>query len=183
MVHGKVLRIAPLGCAGGDEQLRHLLGVHVFLDRRIRRRAEALEDQQDLVALDQLARLLDRLGRAVAVVVGDEVDLAAVDAAFGVDLLEIGRDRLADQAVGRGRTAIGIDVADLDLGVAGAGIVFLLRERRGRRDRQPRTRSAVNSRMRFFICFLPFVYRASESRRASLLPISRTSPAAPDGIR
>ena len=42
-----------------------------------------LKIEKHLVALDQLARLLDRLRRAVAVVIGDEVDLAAVDAALG----------------------------------------------------------------------------------------------------
>ena len=83
---GEFLGIVPLGGAGGDEQLRHLLRIHVFLDRRIRRRAERIEDEEDLVALDQLAGLLDRLRRAVGVVIADEVDLAAVDAAFGIDL-------------------------------------------------------------------------------------------------
>jgi hypothetical protein len=85
---GKVLRIVPLGRAGGDEQLRHLLGVQIFLDRRVRRRAERVEDQQDFVAFDQLAGLLDGLRRRVAVVIGDEVDLAAVDAAFALILLK-----------------------------------------------------------------------------------------------
>ena len=87
-----------------DEQLRHLLGVHVFLDRGVAGRAQRIEDQQHLVGLDQLARLLDGLRRAVAVVIGDEVDLAAVDAAFGVDLVEIGGLGLADRGIG-GRTA------------------------------------------------------------------------------
>ena len=142
---GKVLRVAPFGRAGGDEQLRHLLGIHVFLDRRIGRRAEALENQQHFVALDQLARLLDGFRRAVAVVIGDEIDLAAVDAALGVDLVEIGGDRLADQAVSRGRPAVGIDIADLDLGVACAGIVFLLRQRRGRGEREPESNATVKA--------------------------------------
>src|SRR6266852_3378973 len=129
--HGpwKILGVIPLGGAGGDEQLRHLLGIHVLLDGRVRRRAQRVEDEQNLVALDQLARLLDRLRRAVAIVVADEVDLAAVDAAFGVDLLEVGIFGLADHAVGGGRAAVGRDVADLDFGVGGAGVVFLLRER------------------------------------------------------
>jgi len=73
-------------------------------------------------------RLFHRLGRAVAVVVGDEIDLAAVDAALGVDLLEVGVLGLADHAIGGRRSAIGHDVADLDFGVGGAGIVFLLSE-------------------------------------------------------
>ena len=129
--HGprKILGVVPLGGAGGDEQLRHLLRIHVFVNRGIGRRAERVEDEQHLVAFHQLARLLDRLRRTVAVVIADEVDLAAIDAAGSVDLLEIGRLGLADHAIGGGRTAIGHDVADLDFGVGGAGIVFLLRKR------------------------------------------------------
>src|SRR5712675_2469328 len=81
--HGpwEVLGVIPLGGAGGDEQLRHLLGVHVFVDRRIRRRPQRIENEQHLIALDQLARLLDRLRRTVAVIIADEIDLAAIDAA------------------------------------------------------------------------------------------------------
>src|SRR5262249_15417224 len=130
----EMLRVVPFGGAGRDEQLRHLLGVHVFLDRRVGRRAERLEGEQHLVALDELSDLLDRLGRAVAVVVGDEIDLAAVDAALGIDLVEIAGDRLTDDAVGRGRAAVRIGVADLDLGVARPRIVFLLRGGGGCRE-------------------------------------------------
>ncbi len=123
---GKVFRIVPLGGAGRDEDLRHLLRVHVFLDRGIAWRAQRIEDQQHLVGLDELARLLHRLRRAVAVVIGDEVDLAAVDAALGIELVEIGGLGLADRRIGRSRTRIGHDVADLDLGIGRAGIIFLL---------------------------------------------------------
>src|SRR6185295_19732803 len=63
-----------------------------------------------------------------AVVIGDEIDLAAVDAAFGVDLLEVGFFGLADHAIGRRGPRIRHDVADLDFGIAGAGVVFLLSE-------------------------------------------------------
>jgi hypothetical protein len=92
--------------------------------------AERREDQEHLVALDQLARLLHGFRRAVGVVIGDEVDLAAVDAAIVVDHPEIGAHRLADDAIGRRRPAIRHDVADLDLRVGYPGIVFFLRERR-----------------------------------------------------
>src|SRR5262249_20645662 len=68
----------------------------------------------------------------VAVVIGNEIDLAAVDAALGIDLVEKGLLGLADHAVSGGRTAIGHDVADLDFGVGGAGVVFLLCECGGR---------------------------------------------------
>src|SRR5262249_29170066 len=88
---------------------------------------QAVEKQQDLIAFHELARLLHRLGRAVAVVVGDEPDLSAVDTALGIDLGEIGRFRLAGDAPGRGRPAIWHDIADLDFAVARARIVFLLR--------------------------------------------------------
>jgi hypothetical protein len=89
--------------------------------------SQRLENQQDFVAFHKLARLLYRLGRAVGVVIGNEVDLAAVDAAFGVDLVEVSRFRLADHAIGGSGTAIGHDIADLDFSVGRAGIVFLLR--------------------------------------------------------
>src|SRR4051794_21403254 len=85
------------------------------------------EQKQHFIALDQLARLLNGFGRTVGIVIRDEIDLAAIDAAIVVYFSEYGRHRLADRAVGRGGAAIGNDVADLDLGVAGAGVVFLLR--------------------------------------------------------
>ncbi len=138
---GKILRVAPFGGAAGHEQLRHLLGIHVFLDRRIGLGAERLEDQQHFVAFHQLARLLHGLRRAEAVVIADEGDLAAVDAAVVVDLAEIRRLGLADRAVGRGRPAERHDVADLDFGVAGAGVVCLLRRaRRGGAERDGQDR-------------------------------------------
>ena len=103
------------------------------MDRGVGRGTERIEDEQNLVAFHQLARLFDRLRRTVAVVVTDEIDLAAVDAAGIVDLLEVGGFGLADHPIGGSRTAVGHDVADLDLGVGGTGVVFLLRERAARR--------------------------------------------------
>jgi hypothetical protein len=44
-----------------------------------------VEDEEHRVTFDQLARLLDSLRRAIAVVVGDVVDFAAVEAALRVD--------------------------------------------------------------------------------------------------
>src|SRR6202158_546430 len=135
--HGprKILRIAPLGRTGRDEELRHFLGVHVFLGGRIGLGPERLEDQQDFITLHQLARLLYGFRRTEGVVVADEGDLAAVDAAFGVDLVEIGCLGLPDHAIGGCRTAIRHDIADFDFGVARARIIFLLRIRRGRGHR------------------------------------------------
>ena len=78
----EVLRIIPFGRAGLHEQLRHLLRVHIFLNGGVGRRAKRAEDEENLVALNQSARLLDRFWWTVTVVIGNEVDLAAVDAAF-----------------------------------------------------------------------------------------------------
>jgi hypothetical protein len=52
--------------------------------------AQGLEEGRHLILLHELPDHLHRLGRRVGVVVGDEVDLAAVDAALVVDLLEVG---------------------------------------------------------------------------------------------
>ena len=102
---GEVLRIGELRGAGGGEQLRHFLAVEIFLHGGVRRRADDLEGEQHLVALDQLADLLDGLRRRVGVVILDQVDLAAVDAALVVDHLQIGGLRLADSGIGGRRSA------------------------------------------------------------------------------
>ena len=60
----------------------------------------SLEREQHFVALDQLAHLLDRLGRAVGVVILDQIDLAALHAALIVDHLHIGGLGLADGGIG-----------------------------------------------------------------------------------
>ena len=125
---GVMLGIAPLGCAAPHEQLRHLLDIHIFPDRRVGGCAEAPKDKQDSVVLDQLARHLDRFGRAVAVVIGDEFDLAAVYAAFSVHLVEIGSHGPANRRKGRCRAAIGHNIADLNFLVGHAGAVLLLRK-------------------------------------------------------
>ena len=134
--------------------------------------------------LDQLARQLDRLRRAVAVVVGDEVDLAAVDAALVVDHLEVGGDRLADRAVGRGRPAVRHGVADLDLGVARARVVFLLRRGgpcgEGQRDKPARRAQSDLHGVR--MCFLHF--RRRDLHAACKRDKQRgRGPPAPVGIR
>src|SRR5207244_11689481 len=59
---------------------------------------------------------LDRLRPAAAAVERDEVDLAVVEPAFVVDLLDVGGQGLADRAVRGGRAAVRVRVADLDLG-------------------------------------------------------------------
>jgi hypothetical protein len=58
------------------------------MHRSVHRRPQRTEDEQDLVALDEPARLLDGLGRAEGVVIADEGDPAAVDAALALILLK-----------------------------------------------------------------------------------------------
>jgi hypothetical protein len=76
----KVLGVVPFGRSCGDKQLRHFLLVEVTVDCGIGRGAERGSDQQHAVFLDQLAHLLDRLRRRIAIVIGDEIDLTAVNA-------------------------------------------------------------------------------------------------------
>ncbi len=96
---GEVLRVVPLGGAGGHEEVRHLGLVHVLVYGGIGGRAEGLEEGRHLVLLHELPDHLHRLGRRIGIVVRDEVDLAPVDAAIVVDLLEVGGEGLADGSV------------------------------------------------------------------------------------
>jgi hypothetical protein len=84
------------------------------------RSADGLEQERDMLLLDEAAKLLDRLRRAVAVVDADEGDLTAVDAALIVDHLEIGDFGAANHAIGRSRPAIWHGLADLDFRVGDA---------------------------------------------------------------
>jgi hypothetical protein len=128
---GRVLRIRETRCSGGSQELRHLPGIEVFLNGRVRGRADNLEGEQDLVAFDEFAHLLDRFRRTVGVVVLNEVEFTAVDAALLVDHPEIGGLGLSDARIGRCRPAERHGLADLDLGIGCAGVVIFLR--RGRR--------------------------------------------------
>ena len=114
-----------------------LLAVEIGPHRDVGRRADLAIHQQHLVLLDEAAGLLDRLGRAVAVVERDEIDLAPVDAALVVDHGEIAGHLALDRAGRRDRARKGPGIAELDLGVGRAGIVFAGRKRRrGERQRQ-----------------------------------------------
>ena len=128
------LRIAPLHAGRGDEQLRNVLRVEIFERSRVGRRPERAEQKQDLVGLDQLARLLDRPRRTVAVVQRKQADLASVDAALLIEHLEIGRLGPADGAERGERAAVRHGLSDLDLGVGHAGAVSLLGVRGSARE-------------------------------------------------
>ena len=121
-----VLGIVPFRRAGVEQQLRHALGIEIFVHGGLRRGAERAEQRQHFFLLDQPPRRLDAFRRAVGVVHGQELDLAAVDAALLVDHLEIGLADPPEHAVERAGTAMRHGLAELDFGVARAGIVFLL---------------------------------------------------------
>ena len=116
-----VLWVAEARGAGEQKHLRHLALVQIALHRGVGRGPERAENTKDLVLLDEPAGLLDRLGRAVAVVEGDEIDLTAVDPAGVVDRAVEGRLGAPDRREGRGRAAIGDRLADFDLSVGNPG--------------------------------------------------------------
>ena len=96
--------------------LRHLR------HRERQRRIDVAEQEVDLVALDQLARLLHGgAGVAAGRILDQQLDLAAENAALGVDLLDrqLAADQfvLAERGVGAGQRIV---EADLDR-VGGAG--------------------------------------------------------------
>ena len=81
-----VLRIVPFRRAGVEQQLRHALGIEIFVHGGLRRGAERAEQRQHLLLLDQPPRRLDAFRRAVGVVQGQEGDLAPVDAALSLSI-------------------------------------------------------------------------------------------------
>jgi hypothetical protein len=70
------------------EQVGHAGGELVLEAGVVHRRAERRHKGEHLVAVDQLVAGLHRLGHLIALVLDDHADLAAVDAAGLVDLVE-----------------------------------------------------------------------------------------------
>ena len=139
---------APGRGAGGDVQLRDLALVRVVPDRQVVRRAERVEQREDLLLLDQPAGVGDRALGLVAVVERDELDLAPVDAALGVLGREARLDARGDARVGRRRPAERVGAAELDrrLGDARRRRGALVPRRLRRRPHRPaRTRSPAAS--------------------------------------
>ena len=114
----------------------------------------ARDHRVDVILVDRALERAHRLGRGRMVVVGDDLDLASVDAALGVDLVggDLGglRDRGARDRLGLG------DDADLDR----SGIVGQGRRGDGEREsgRSGAERAAQNGRAR------------AQSRMASFYP-------------
>ena len=87
-----------------------------------KRRVDVAEQEVDLVAVDQLARLLHRrAGVAAGRILDHELDLTAENAALGVDLVE--RHLAADQLVlAGGGVSAGQRIVEADLDrIGGAG--------------------------------------------------------------
>src|SRR5262249_4056843 len=121
--------------AGAEPELRHFLVVEIRAHRDVGGRSERAEDERDLVLLDELAGLLQALGRAVAVIEHDYVELASVDATLIVDHLEISGFGAPNLRKGRSRAAYRAGLAELDLGVRNARRILLLRLSRGATER------------------------------------------------
>src|SRR6516225_2461793 len=119
----KILWIAERCHAARYEQLRYLSLIHVFTDC-YGTDTQALENQQDFVVFNELTSLFDPFGRVIGVVIGNELDPAAVDATLGIDLVEISTLCFGYYGVSRQWSTIGSHIADLDLGVVGTNIVF-----------------------------------------------------------
>ena len=165
---GEVLRIVEPRGAGGDVELRHLLAVEVLLAREVGRRAERAGLGQHAQILDQLAARLHRLGRREAVVERDELDLASVDAALGVQHLEVRDLHPADHAEGRGRPAIGDALAELDLAVADPRPVALVRRCSDAAHQQRRPVASVIVFRRIVSSFKKTNHRDADAKRELL---------------
>ena len=96
------------------KKVRHLFRIQVGLDRRVGGSADSAHGKQNLVLLDQFAGHIQGFFGIVAVIIDDHVDLAAVDPALGIDLVEIGRNDLGLDGIGGGRTGYRRGGADAD---------------------------------------------------------------------
>ena len=75
--------------AAPDEELRHLVRVQVVAHRERVLGADRVEDREHAFLFDELLRELDRLDRVVLVVLDLVDDLAPVDAAVRIDVVEV----------------------------------------------------------------------------------------------
>ena len=107
--------VAPVRVARGDEHLRDLPLIEVVPRGEDRRGAEAADDGEDVILLDELRGLRHRLGRVVLVVEHLVHDLAVEDPAVRVDIGVVSRLRGRDRRVERRRAREREGAADHDL--------------------------------------------------------------------
>ena len=117
-------RIAPCWVTGHHQRLRHAALVQRVVGLHRVRRAER-DQREDLVGRGQLLDERDGAGGVVTVVLGDVGDLAGLaggvlDAAGGVDDIEVLGDAVGDLAVDGERARLGDGLADLHFGVTSA---------------------------------------------------------------
>jgi len=121
-----VERLVHLARRGHRQEVDDVL---LELDRHRRvvlRGADVAGDDEDLVLVDQLLRGQHRAPRVVAVVLGDQLELAAVDAALLVDLVDAQQHALPHGlAEGGHRARQVLDRADQDLVLADALLLCL----------------------------------------------------------
>ena len=123
---------------GGEEE--HLLLVGEIADGEADVGQERAGQHRDVLARHQFVGGGLRIGRLAAVILGDDDELLAVDAAGGVDFLDRELPALAI-GLGEGRQQrIAVDLADLDLALRHGGL------RHAARPRSPSPRPANISR-------------------------------------
>lgn len=76
MVTGKSLTLVKLVRTADNTKRRDFLSRQIFCRCRIAGRAKLAKHEGDFVTLNQLANMLDRLRRAVGVVIGDVIDFS-----------------------------------------------------------------------------------------------------------
>ena len=85
---GEILGIVKLIGTGRDKQLRCLVLVEIGPNRQIGEAAKALKGERDAVFFYEPPGQLDGLGRAIAIIKADEVELAAVAPPFSLIILK-----------------------------------------------------------------------------------------------
>ena len=127
---GKLIGIVEAASSRRDEELRHLLGIEIFLDGDVRRGPYRTDLGKDADILDELSGLLDGFRRTVGVVELSEADLASIDPAPLIEHVEVAEHCPSSPRAKRGRRAAERRrLTELDLGVAGSGIISVLGKR------------------------------------------------------
>ena len=110
----------------------HFLLVHITVNGGIGWSAQGIEEKGDLILFDEAAHLLHRLGRTVAIIERNKVDLAAANTALLIDHVPERGLKLSNHAIGRRWAAVSDGMTNLDLRRGYPGRVGRERGRNGR---------------------------------------------------